>query len=125
MVKSTAINKTDGTMARSSRRFCRTIYDENTGRMKMRIQYLREYEPETEPKLAKEQVLSRLLSMLLPRTAGAGQAQDESTARGLQKRGLGFGQALEVEVGVQLPKEPNRLPSSPKCRSPEARQLRS
>ncbi len=42
--------------------------------MKMRIQYLKEYEPEKEPKLAKEQVLSRLLSMFLPRTAGAGQA---------------------------------------------------
>ena len=74
MVKSTAINKTDGTMAGSSGRFCRTIYDENTGRMKMRIQYLREYEPEKEPEFAKESLLSWLVSMFFRKKAGAGQA---------------------------------------------------
>ena len=58
-------------MAGSSRIVvCKTIYDENTGRMKMRIQYLREYEPEKEPKPVKGPVLSRLLSMFLPRKAG-------------------------------------------------------
>ena len=61
-------------MAGSSRIVCKTIYDENTGRMKMRVYYKPAYDPETEPKLAKGPVLSRLLSMFLSRTAGAGQA---------------------------------------------------
>ena len=72
MVKSTAINKTYGTMARSSRRFCRAIYDENTGRMKMRVYYKPAYDPEKEPEFAKESLLSRLVSMFFRKKAGAG-----------------------------------------------------
>ena len=61
-------------MAGSSRIVCKTIYDENTGRMKMRVYYKPAYDPETEPKLAKESLLSRLVSMFFRKKAGAGQA---------------------------------------------------
>ena len=73
VVKSRVVNKQDKTTGRNSRRLCKTIHDENTGRMKMRIQYLKEYDLDKGPELAKESLLSPLLSTLFPIKAGARQ----------------------------------------------------
>ena len=88
-------------MAGSSGRFCRTIYDENTGRMKMRIQYLREYEPEKEPEFAKESLLSRLVSMFFRKKGWRRTGVRRQYCQGTAKREVWASrQALEVEIGV-------------------------
>ncbi len=85
-------------MARSSRRFCRAIYDENTGRMKMRVYYKPAYDPEKEPEFAKESLLSRLVSMFFRKRQAPDRRKTKVLPEDCKKEVWASRQALEVET---------------------------